>query len=57
MIAQAAIACTVKDASGAVLPGVTVEAASPRSSKKYGLWTPMASVRIALSIYDRATMR
>jgi hypothetical protein len=57
VIAQAAIACTVKDASGAVLPGVTVEAASPRSSKKYGLWTPMASVRIALSIYDRATMR
>src|SRR5262245_65025765 len=27
--AQAAIAGTVKDASGAVLPGVTVEAASP----------------------------
>ncbi len=27
--AQGAIAGTVKDASGAVLPGVTVEAASP----------------------------
>ena len=32
--AQASIAGTVKDASGAVLPGVTVEAASPALIEK-----------------------
>src|SRR3954452_18399523 len=32
--AQASIAGTVKDASGAVLPGVTVEAASPALTEK-----------------------
>jgi hypothetical protein len=32
--AQAVIAGTVKDASGAVLPGVTVEAASPELIEK-----------------------
>jgi hypothetical protein len=34
----------VKDASGAVLPGVTVEVSSRRSSKKYGPSSPTAWV-------------
>ena len=36
VLAQGAITGVVKDASGAVLPGVTVEAASPASSKRSG---------------------
>ena len=34
--AQAVISGVVRDASGAVLPGVTVEASSPALIEKYG---------------------
>ena len=36
--AQASIAGLVKDTSGAVLPGVTVEAASPALIESVGRW-------------------
>jgi hypothetical protein len=38
--AQSAIAGVVKDATGAVLPGVTVEAASPALIEKVKVVTP-----------------
>ncbi len=40
--AQASIAGVVRDASGAVLPGVTVEATSPALIEKVRTWSPMA---------------
>ena len=45
-LAQAVIAGAVKDTSGAVLPGVTVEAASPYSSKKFATPCRMAAASI-----------
>ena len=41
--AQASIAGVVRDTSGAVLPGVTVEASSPRSSKRFARSPPTRS--------------
>jgi hypothetical protein len=39
--AQSAISGVVKDASGGVMPGVTVEAASPALIEKVRSWYPM----------------
>ena len=41
---SASIAGVVRDASGAVLPGVTVEAASPPSSKRSAPSSPTAGL-------------
>ena len=38
VFAQASIVGTVRDASGAVVPGVTVEASSPALIEKFARW-------------------
>ena len=46
--AQASIVGTVRDASGAVLPGVTVEATSPALIERHAQWSRTALVSIRL---------
>ena len=55
--AQASIAGVVKDASGAVLPGVTVEAASPVLIEKVRSAVPTTLASIESSICGRARTR
>ena len=52
--AQATIAGAVKDSSGAVLPGVTVEAASPALIEKVRTPSPTATAATELKICSRA---
>ena len=52
--AQATIAGLVKDSSGAVLPGVTVEAASPALIEKVRTTSPTVPDDIELKICGRA---
>ena len=46
--AQSPITGVVRDSSGAVLSGVTVEAASPASSRRFAPPSPMVPGRIEL---------
>ena len=57
--AQASIAGTVKDSSGAVLPGVTVEATSPaliEKTRSPSLTAP-ASIALRVSVPDSTPSR
>ena len=54
--AQAAIAGVVRDTSGAVLPGVTVEAASPALIEKVVPSSPTATDSIGLWTCARASI-
>ena len=56
-LAQATLTGTVKDNSGAVLPGVTVEAASPALIEKAKTAVTDGSGRTASSIFARAHIR
>jgi hypothetical protein len=51
--AQASITGIVKDSSGAVLPGVVVEAASPALIEKFAAPSLTALANTASSIFDR----
>ena len=55
--AQSAISGIVRDVSGAVLPGVTVEAASPVLIEKHGRSSATKPVATRWSICDPALIR
>ena len=55
--AQASITGIVRDSSGAVLPGVTVEASSPALIRRSALPSPMAPARTASSTFAPAPIR
>ena len=56
-LAQAVIAGSVKDTSGAVLPGVTVEAASPALIEKVAPRCRTATASTGSKIFGRAPTR